>query len=156
MPEKPSETRATLVDAAGRSRAAAEPTGTATACFELHGAGPETRPAIFAIQLLVEVNTYPFIVIEGTISGGICQVPGTSWKVTDGSFGPQLFIEAKRTPLSIATTEVAAVPGAPCSQTLSISGSFQAPDSYAGAYGWDGDIADFIHTTLFKGWQACS
>jgi hypothetical protein len=156
MTDKPPEARVALVDAAGRSRAAAEPTGTATACFELHGAGPETRPAIFAIQLLVNVNTYPFIVLEGSVSGGICQVPGTAWKVTDGSFGPQLFIEAKRMPLPIVAAEAEAVLGGPCSQTVSISGNFQAPDSYAGVYGWDGDTAAFIHTTLFKGWQACS
>jgi hypothetical protein len=156
MPDRPPEARVTLVDAAGRSRAAAEPTGTATACFELHGAGPETRPAIFAIQLLVNVNTYPFIVLEGSISGGICQVPGTVWKVTDASFGPQLFIEAKRTPLPVAAAEAESILGGPCSQTVSISGTFQAPDSYAGVYGWDGDTADFIHTTLFKGWEASS
>lgn len=157
MADEPAETRPTLLDAAGRSRAAAQPTGSAIACLELHGAGPETAPAVFSIQLKVSVNTYPFVVLEGSIGGDICRSPGTDWVVTGGSFGPRLFIEAKRVSLSIATTaDVEALLGGPCAQTLSIEGSFQIPDSYAGVYGFDGDTADFIHTTLFKGWQACS
>ncbi len=156
MSDKPTDARSTLVDATGRSKAAAEPTGIATACLELHGAGADTPPSVFEIQLTVNVNTYPFVVLEGSISGSICRVPGTVWAVIDGSFGPHLAIEAKRMPLAIATADAEALLRGSCAQTVSISGDFQAPDSYAGVYGFNGDTADFIHTTLFKGWQACS
>jgi hypothetical protein len=156
MAEKPSGRKAALVDAAGRSKqAAAEQTGIATACLELHGAGPQTSPAVFQIQLTVNVNSYPFVVLEGSIGGDICRDPGTSWIVTDGLFGPYLSIEARRMLLANAPAEAEALLIGACSQTLSISGDFQAPDSYAGVYGFDGDTSEFAHTTLFKGWQAC-
>jgi hypothetical protein len=156
MVDKLPGAKVALVDATGRKKAAAEQTGIATACLELHGAGPDTSPAVFEIQLTVNANTYPFVVLDGSIGGGICRVIGTSWTVTDGSFGPHLSIEAKRIPLPNAPADAEALLSGPCSQTLNISGNFQAPDSYAGVYGFDGDTTDFIHTTLFKGWQACS
>jgi hypothetical protein len=155
MAGQPTGEKVVRVDAAGRRRDAGEQTGTATACFELHGAGPETAPAVFDIELTVNVNSYPFAVLEGSIGGGICTVFGTFWTVTSGSFGTRLNIEAERMPPANAPEAEAMITG-PCSKTLTISGEFQAPDSYAGVYGFDGDTADFIHTTLFKGWQACS
>jgi hypothetical protein len=156
MSDKPIGARSTLVDATGRIKVAAEPTGIATACLELHGVGPEPPLSVFEIQLTVNVNIYPFVVLEGSISGTIYHVPGTRWAVTSGSFGPRLAIEAEMIPLSIETADAKALLSGPYGYTVSISGDFQAPDSYAGAYGFNGDTADFIHTTLFKGWQACS
>jgi hypothetical protein len=151
--------QAAFVDAKGRRRrtsSATEQTGIATACFELYGAGPETSPALFAIQLIVNANTYPFVVLEGSIGGDISRVPGTSWIVTSGSFGPYLSIDAKQVPLTNAPVDLEALSDVPWAQSLSISGDFQAPDSYAGLYGFDGATDEFIHTMLFKGWQACS
>jgi hypothetical protein len=137
---------------------------TATACFELHAIGQPGQPsAVFEIQLVVNPNTYPFTVLEGSIRGDICQVIGTAWKVTSASFDTGLLIEAERVPLEVtgdplsnASVETALPAGSECMRTMSLSGSFHVPDSYSGEYGFDGSNSDFQHTTLFKGWQACS
>jgi hypothetical protein len=157
MTDKPDRPPTALFDATGiRRQAAAEQTGIATACLELHGFGPETSPSVFQIQLVVNVNSYPFIVLEGTIGGDIGRAVGTSWIVTEGSFGPYLLIEAKNTPLVNAPADAAALHVELGSQTVSISGDLQAPDSYAGVYGFDKYTSEYAHTTLFKGWQDCS
>jgi hypothetical protein len=141
----------------GQQQATPAGVGAATACLELHGNG-QGGPVVFEIQLTVNPNTYPFAVLAGSIRGGICQVPGTAWEVFSSSFGPTLAIQARRNPLGnqalVATATL--VVDSSCSQTISISGTFQPPGSYTGVYGFDGATSDFVHTTLFKGWQACS
>jgi hypothetical protein len=131
---------------------------TVTACFELRGTGaPEQGgPVTFEVQLVVNPNTYPFVVQSGSISGDICRVLGTHWVVTEGSFGPTLSIQARRTPDTNAPSASQLVGPRPCAQAMSIIGVFQPPASYAGTYGTDGSDNDFVHTTLFKGWQPCS
>jgi hypothetical protein len=128
---------------------------TATACLELHGIG-QGGAVIFNIQVTVDPNTYPFLILEGSIGGDICQVPLTQWVITGGSFGPQLFIDAKRLPLVLDPTAIGPIGGDEgCAKTMRIIGTFQAPDSYAGTYGTEGSSFDFSHTTLFKGWHSC-
>jgi hypothetical protein len=127
---------------------------TAIAFLELHGVPgtPEQgRAVVFEIQLTVNPNVYPFLVLDGAIGGDICTEIGTQWVVTGGSLGQTLVLEAKRLPLGNAPPNTELVTS--CAHTLSISGVFQPPDSYAGAYGSDGSNSDFAHTTLFKGWQ---
>jgi len=125
---------------------------TATACLELHAG-----PTVFQIQLVVNPNTYPFLVLAGSIGGDICTHPGTGWQVTGGSFGPNLVIAATRGPLSNAPANAASLIGdRGCGRSIGIVGFFQAPDSYAGTYGFEGLNNEFSHTTLFKGWQPCA
>jgi hypothetical protein len=128
--------------------------GTATACLELHGTG-QGGSVVFTIQLMVNPNTYPFLVLGGFIGGDICNTPATLWKVTSGSFGPTLLIQAKRGP-PVNTPNAPLVVGSSCALTMTAVGFFQAPDSYAGTYGFNGSSSDFSHTTLFKGWQPCA
>ena len=135
---------------------------TARACFELHGFGgpePPGGPAVFMIEVIVLMISYPFSIIGGTIGGNICHSIGTEWVVTGGSFGPNLFLEAKRVPLPVESArnaESVVQPGGTCSSTMTVFGNFQTPDSWAGMYGFDGSSTDFSHTTLFKGWAPCA
>jgi hypothetical protein len=127
----------------------------ATACLELHGVG-NGGSVIFEIQLIVNPNTYPFLILGGSVRGDICNVPADQWAVTGGSFGPYLAIEARRIPPVNAPPNTASViSGSSCATTMSVVGFFQAPDSYAGSYGFSGSNSDFSHTTLFKGWHIC-
>jgi hypothetical protein len=125
---------------------------TATACLELHGVG-NGGSVTFEIQVIVNPNTYPFLILGGSIRGDICTVRD-QWVVTGGSFGPHLVIAAKRVPLA-NSPNIAAFGGTSCATDLRVVGFFQAPDSYAGSYGTNGSDSDFSHTTLFKGWHAC-
>lgn len=127
----------------------------ATACLELHGVG-QGGSVVFQIQVIVNPNTYPFLILGGTVGGDICNAVSTHWVVTGGSFGPNLVIEAKRLPLVNAPSSIASVVGgSSCATSIIVFGHFQAPDSYAGTYGFDGSNSDFSHTTLFKGWLIC-
>ncbi len=149
-------------DASGRQvidqaahQAARMPAGTATACLELHGVG-QGGAVVFKIEVKVNPNSYPFLILGGKIGGDICNVLTTQWVVTGGSLGSNLVIEAKRVRPSNAPPNAALVAGeSNCATTLSVIGFFQAPNSYAGTYGSDGSNSDFSHTTLFKGWDAC-
>lgn len=128
---------------------------TATACLELHGVG-NGGSVIFEIQVIVNPNTYPFLILGGTIRGDICNVLADQWVVTGGSFGQHLVIEAKRVPPVNAPPNISLPVGSiGCATRLSVVGFYQPPDSYAGSYGSDGSNSDFSHTTLFKGWHAC-
>lgn len=135
---------------------------TKTACFELHGFGgpePPGGPAVFMIEVTVFLLTYPFSIVGGSIGGNICRTIGTEWVVTGGSFGSNLFLEAKRVPLPVESapnSESVIQPGGFCSSTMTVFGNFQTPDSWAGMYGFDGSSTDFSHVTLFKGWTACA
>jgi|SRR3954451_9681721 len=123
----------------------------ATACLELHAAG-----VVFKIQVIVNPNAYPFLIVGGAITGDICNGLTTHWVVSGGSFGSNLVIEAKRVPLANAPAAIGSVAGSgDCATSMSIVGSYRAPDSYAGTYGTNGSSAEFSHTTLFKGWNAC-
>jgi hypothetical protein len=148
-----------VFDSAGRSSAYDEQVVVrpAIACFELRSLSAPNRVApIFAIQLSVRPDTYPFVVVGGTISGEICSTIGMRWAVTEGSFGTELALHAELTPLAVVIAERVAVLGDCASKTIDISGVFQGPDSYAGPYGFDNASYEFSHVTLFKGWQACS
>src|SRR5277367_4730689 len=74
----------------------------ATACLELRSTSPgigglggriappasgSNVPTVIDIQVVVDLNTYPFVVQEGSIRGNIYSAPGTGWKVTWGYFG---------------------------------------------------------------------
>lgn len=148
-----------VFDAAGRSSAYNEQVviRPAVACFELRGvSAPKLIAPIFQIQLSVRIDTYPFVVLGGTISGDICSALGMRWAVTEGSFGTDLALHAVLTPLAVGLAERVTVLSDCASTTIDISGVFQGPDSYAGPYGFDNAPYEFSHVTLFKGWQACS
>jgi hypothetical protein len=150
---------AAVVDALGRSMASDQQVviRPAIACFELRAlSGPPVSGAIFEIQLTLRPETYPFVVLDGTISGDICSAINMRWRVTGGAFGPDLALHAELTPLAGGIAEMVTGVSDCRSKTVDISGTFQVPDSYVGAYGFDGDPFDFPHVTLFKGWQACS
>jgi hypothetical protein len=127
---------------------------TATACLELHGTG-HGGSVIFDILLIVNPHTYPFQILEGTISRDICNAPFTQWVVTGGSFGPSLFIDARRIPFELEPAAIGPINDNNCAKTMRIIGSFQVPNSYMGTYGTEGSSTDFSHTTLFKGWNTC-
>jgi len=150
----------TFFDASGRRvtdqaahQAARTPAGigTATACLELHAG-----TVVFKIEVKVNPNSYPFLILGGKIGGDICNVLTTQWVVTGGSLGSNLVIEAKRVRPSNAPPGAALAAGdGSCATSMSIIGSFHAPNSYAGTYGTNGSNFDFSHTTLFKSWDAC-
>ena len=80
------------------------------------------------IQAVVDLNTYPFVVLEGSIRGNLYTAPGTGWKVTSGYFGTpnsrypfSLFIEAEASPLGNAATAARPVlPAGTVHQKISI------------------------------------
>jgi hypothetical protein len=124
--------------------------GTATACLELHAAG-----VVFKIEVKVNPSSYPFLILGGSIRGDICNDLGTQWEVTGGSLGSNLIVHAQRLPLPVAPS-TAALAASSCATSISVIGNFHTPSSYAGTYGFGGSSSDFSHTTLFKGWNACS
>jgi hypothetical protein len=146
-----------VIDQAAHQAARIHPgIGTATACLELHGIG-QGGAVVFKIEVKVNPNSYPFLILGGKIGGDICNVLTTQWVVTGGSLGSNLVIEAKRVRPSNAPPEAAlAASQGNCATTLSVVGFFHAPNSYAGTYGTNGSNSDFSHTTLFKGWDACA
>jgi hypothetical protein len=111
---------------------------------------------IVEIQLILRPETYPFVVLDGRINGDICSAINMGWRVTTGSVGTDLVLHAELTPLAGGTAEMVTGVSDCVSETLDVSGTFQVPDSYVGAYSFDGFASDFSHVTLFKGWQACS
>jgi hypothetical protein len=153
------EQDAKAFDPAGRSIVANDQVVVrpATACFELHSlSAPKLVAPIFTIQLSVRLDTYPYVVVGGTIGGDICSAIGMVWRVTEGSFGSQLALHAELSPVAVGLSERATVLSDCASSIIDISGVFQGPDSYAGPYGYDNAPYDFAHVTLFKGWNACS
>jgi hypothetical protein len=131
-------------DAAGftAEHAAAKSAGPVKACVELHYTG---GGAVFAIDLTINPDVYPFTITGGSIKSGtggvICDSP--NWAVTGGSLGPTLLINAKHTG------------SGSCAPTLTVKGTtFHAPPSYSGTYTF-GTSAPFHHNTLFIGYAAC-
>jgi len=115
------------------------------------------KGVVFEIQVAVRPDTYPFLVVGGTIGGDICTALGMGWTVTQGSFGHDLMLHAEFGPLASGFAERVTGPGpSGCGNVIDISGQFQEPNSYKGSYGYDGNLYDWSCVTLFKGWQACS
>jgi len=129
---------------------------TATACLELH-----SGPAVINIQVTADVTSYthdsPYTILEASFSGDICTGPeATQWQVTDGYIGETfMLLAAERVSPTNAAQEAESVVGS-CAQSIIILGIYKNPSSYPGIFGFNGEIFSFSHTTLFKGWQACS
>jgi len=66
-----------------------------------------------------------------------------------------MLLAAERVSPTNAAQEAESVVGS-CAQSIIILGIYKNPSSYPGIFGFNGEIFSFSHTTLFKGWQACS
>jgi hypothetical protein len=113
-----------------------------TACLELRN-GDLT----FYIEVVFnDPNTYPLLILGGTISGDICGA-NPPWLITGGSMGPSLRIEpVRRAP-------------ACCATGVTVLGEFQPPAIYRGTYvfTYPPPIVgrQWPHTTLFRNWGPC-
>ncbi|MEU6380473.1 hypothetical protein [Streptomyces sp. NPDC046909] len=101
-----------------------------TAKLEMHN-GTVT----FAMEVQYNPNTYPYVVLGGRITSGICGAP---WDITGGFMGQTIRIDAKRPVVD---------PG--CAQTITIVGEYQNPPAYRGTYGFDGASSWYKHTTVY-------
>ncbi|MES5822761.1 hypothetical protein [Streptomyces sp. RG80] len=101
-----------------------------TAKLELHNGS-----ATFALEVKYNPNTYPYVVIGGQITSGICGAP---WDITGGFMGQTIRIDAKRP-----------VDDGRCARTITIVGEFQNPPAYRGTYGFNGATSSFKHTTVY-------
>jgi hypothetical protein len=111
----------------------------ATACFQLN----HESETIFYINVILSLDSYPYNITGGSISGIICDSP--NWMVTGDLVGPKLLINGTHTG-----------PNPGCADTISILGRFSPPAGYAGTYGFNGSKDDFTQTTLFLGFdRAC-
>ena len=132
------------------------PPETATACLELH-----SGPAVINIQVNADVTSYthdsPYRILEASFRGDICTGPEvTQWQVTDGYIGESfLLLAAERVPPTNEARDAELAVGS-CAQSIIILGIYKNPSSYPGIFGFNGELFSFSHTTLFKGWQACS
>jgi hypothetical protein len=88
----------------------------------------------FAMEVKYNPNTYPFVVLGGQITSGICGAP---WNITGGFIGQTIRIDAKR------------AGSGPCATTITIVGEYQNPPAYRGTYGFDGATSWFKHTTVY-------
>ena len=122
------------------------------ACLEVKAASVS-----FIIQATVNLNTSPFAILEGSIGGDICNVPGTHWQVVNDPSGNRpsyfgntgLVIEGARFP----TPD----PGPfNCAESIIIVGFVQGPNAYGGFFWFNGFEPLFPCTVLFKGWQPCA
>ncbi len=127
-------------------------------------ASGSNAPTVIDIQAVVDLNTYPFVVLEGSIRGNLYTAPGTGWKVTSGYFGTpnsrypfSLFIEAEASPLGNAATAARPVlPAGTVHQKISIVCALsELPNAFPGYFFLDDEAAFFGCTVLFKGWQPC-
>jgi hypothetical protein len=127
---------------------------TATACLELHSGS-----SVINIQVTVDLTSYgennppSYSILEVFFSGDIYTGPEPlTWLVNQGYMGGVLFIEAQQQAVVINPGEAELG----VAESIVILGYIRDPVSYIGIFGYDGDIFEFTHTTLFKGWQACS
>jgi hypothetical protein len=133
-----------------------------TACFEFRA---KDQPWVVQIQLLLNPNVSPWVLVGGSIRGDICTDPGNGWKVVNGLLDPQdgsLDIVAQQSPLvddpAAAEDVVNPVHHGPCHHALLI---FVRPLPYLPlAYEGNFFFADQgLHfqpcILLFKGWNAC-
>jgi hypothetical protein len=131
----------------------------AAACFELHAVGAQEtdgfRAVVFEIQAAVRLDTYPFVFMGGTVGGDICAPLGMGWRITQGSFGQNFTLHAEFGPLASGFIERVLPGPSGCGGVLDISGEYQGPNSYKGAFGYDGEPYKWSCVTLFKGWQGC-
>jgi hypothetical protein len=129
---------------------------TASACLELHSGS-----TVINIQLTVDVTSISdppsYTILGVSFSGDICSGPlVTQWRVINGYIGEVLLLEAEQEPLSNEPA-VAELAVGSCAQEITIIGFYKNPSTYPGIYGFGGSIFGWPqHTTLFKGWQACS
>lgn len=113
-----------------RDKAMATPQAMATTvALTLHN-GATT----FQMKVDINPNSYPFAVIGGQITSGICGAP---WNLTGGHLGNDLRLDAKR------------AGSGSCASTITVVGEFQNPPSYRGTYGFDGATSWFKHTTVY-------
>jgi len=90
-------------------------------------------------DLLIDPNTYPFVIKGGTIAGNIC---GSKWTITGGSIGAVLNVKGKLIP-----------PVSGCATDISVTGNIMQPPSYKGKYGFPNQVFQF--TGLFTGYHTC-
>lgn len=124
---------------------------TATACLELH-----SGLAIINIQVTVDLPSFTesngYTIVGVSFSGDIYTGPEFSpWEVTYGYIGDSLLIEAEQGQVVIKPGETEPA----VAESIIILGFFKSPITYPGIFGYNGDIFEFSHKTLFKGWQAC-
>lgn len=105
----------------------------ATACFQLNNGAAAT----FFINANIDLNAYPYNIVGGNIGGTICDAP--NWTLTSGTVGGSLVINGTHTGAGA------------CAATIQITGSFGAPDTYPGTYGFP--AAAFSHRTMFLGFN---
>lgn len=110
---------------------------TSKACLQLRNGSAVD----WQIEVTVSLDSYPYLIIGGSIKGTICDSP--NWQVTGGSLGGGLQINAKHTG------------SGSCASTVTIVGNFLNPSSYGGTYGFNGSSSMFKHTTLFLRWGPC-
>ncbi|QEG42253.1 hypothetical protein [Roseimaritima ulvae] len=94
------------------------------------------------IEVIFDPRVYPYKVLDGKISGSICDSP--HWKITEGEIGPGLRIKAENTN---------STPN--CSTDVVIIGSAVQPAGYTGTYMFNvnGSAYGFKHSTLFIGYS---
>ncbi|KAB1143080.1 hypothetical protein F7R91_26955 [Streptomyces luteolifulvus] len=102
----------------------------ASAKLELHNGA-----VTFAIEVKYNPNTYPYVVLGGRITSGICGAP---WDITGGHLGETIRLDAKNP----------AGPGT-CAGTITVVGEYQNPPAYRGTYGFNGATSSFKHTTVY-------
>jgi hypothetical protein len=100
-----------------------------TTRLTLHNAG-----VTFEMELQINPNSYPFRLVGGRITSGICGAP---WDITGGHLGEDLRLDARR-----------AGEGS-CANTITVVGEFVNPGAYRGTYGFNGTSSSFPHTTLY-------
>jgi hypothetical protein len=129
------ETRQGYVDPSGaqvdsRDEALVTPESVSTTTtLTLHNGG-----VTFEIEIEMDPNSYPFRLVGGKITSGICGAP---WDVTGGHLGEDLRLDAKR-----------AGQGS-CANTITVVGEYVNPSAYRGTYGFNGTSSSFPHTTIY-------
>ncbi|MFJ3301534.1 hypothetical protein ACIPSA_00160 [Streptomyces sp. NPDC086549] len=113
---------------AARQEVSAEALST-SAKLELHNGA-----VTFAMEVKYNPNSYPYVVLGGQITSGICGAP---WNITGGFIGDTIRLDAKR-----------AGQGS-CADTITIVGEYQNPPAYRGTYGFNGSTSSFKHTTVY-------
>ncbi|MFI1167878.1 hypothetical protein ACH4UM_30845 [Streptomyces sp. NPDC020801] len=113
---------------AGQSDVSTEALST-TARLQLHNGA-----VTFDMEVRFDPNTYPYVVLGGQITSGICGAP---WDITGGFVGDTIRLDAKRSGTGS------------CADTITIVGEYQNPPAYRGTYGFNGAASSFKHTTVY-------
>jgi hypothetical protein len=146
-------TLGTEAKSVGTQRLVGVPVLPGTASFELRA-----ESFTLDIQVTVDLNSYPYNVLNGFLRGNICTDAGKQWIVISGAFSEFfLGMVAVQQPLPsppIAIELATKSPGE-CYQQLAIYGTkYQTPDSWPGTYAFGAGFPSYTYqTTLFKGWQ---